>query len=80
MRQTAAGFKLYSFMRYFWNFFISLIKPQINRLKLFFFVFAEIFDICGEACTDKIDAGKTPRRVSLSGVTYFANISEESNF
>ena len=29
---------------------------------------------------DKIDAGKTPRSVSLRRVTYFANISAQTNF
>ena len=33
----------------------------------------------GEACRDKIDAGKTPRSVSQRGVTYFANLSAKTN-
>ena len=31
------------------------------------------------ACKDKTYAGKTPRSVSLRGVTYFANISTKTN-
>ena len=32
-----------------------------------------------EDCKDKIDAGKTPRSVSLRGVTYFTDISAKMN-
>ena len=38
-----------------------------------------IFSRQGEASKDKIDAGKTPRSVSLRGFTYFAYLSAKTN-
>ena len=42
-------------------------------------IFCLHFILFQEACKDTIYAGKTPRSVSLPGVTYFANISAKTN-